>query len=378
MTVGSLGWIMEETNPNNELDLSSADFPLGSIMRGERATMGKSLIDVQNEIRIKADFIDAIENLDPSVFETPGFVSGYVRSYARYLNMDADTVFVRFCDEANFEPPVRLENTSKRTSNKPAGLAGAAFAGHSNLDHERWWERVTPASVASLAVLLGIVGGISFGGYSVLQEVQRVSIAPSTTAPEIVEIGPILNITDEAVALVETSIDENTASSAPTVELFRPQLLDVPVFVPRDGPISLISTSLDAEANGDQLIAGNDTENVPQVTELNLTGVEIFAADAAWISVSSPSQGTLFEQILESNTRYRVPADSIDAVLRAGNSGSVYLIVNGTAFGPVGEATRVAKNVSLLAENIKTAYSSVENPSGYDPAATPVNLAQTN
>jgi len=46
---------------------------LGDIMRGERATMGKSLLDVQRELRIKASYIAAIENADPDAFDTPGY-----------------------------------------------------------------------------------------------------------------------------------------------------------------------------------------------------------------------------------------------------------------------------------------------------------------
>ena len=53
---------------------------LGDIMRGERATLGKSLLDVQRELRIKASYIAAIENADPDAFDTPGFIAGYVRS----------------------------------------------------------------------------------------------------------------------------------------------------------------------------------------------------------------------------------------------------------------------------------------------------------
>ena len=64
--------------------------------------MGKSLLDVQRELRIKASYIAAIENCDPSAFDTPGFIAGYVRSYARYLNMDPDLAFATFCDESGF------------------------------------------------------------------------------------------------------------------------------------------------------------------------------------------------------------------------------------------------------------------------------------
>ena len=80
------------------------DIRLGDVMRGERATLGKSLLDVQRELRIRASYVAAIENCDISAFETPSFVAGYVRSYARYLGMDADWTFRRFCHEAGFQP----------------------------------------------------------------------------------------------------------------------------------------------------------------------------------------------------------------------------------------------------------------------------------
>ena len=78
------------------------DLRLGDLMRGERATLGKSLLDVEREIRIRASYIAAIENADPNAFDTPGFIPGYVRSYARYLGMDPDEAFDTFCKECGF------------------------------------------------------------------------------------------------------------------------------------------------------------------------------------------------------------------------------------------------------------------------------------
>ena len=53
---------------------------LGDMLRGERATIGKSLEDVQADIKIGVKYIAAIEEGDLSVFDTKGFVAGYVRS----------------------------------------------------------------------------------------------------------------------------------------------------------------------------------------------------------------------------------------------------------------------------------------------------------
>ena len=99
---------------------------LGDMMRGERATMGKSLLDVQRELKIKAAYIAAIENADPSAFDTPGFIAGYVRSYARYLGMDPDLAYAAFCDESGFSTSHGM--SSKASTVKKSGSGGEAIA----------------------------------------------------------------------------------------------------------------------------------------------------------------------------------------------------------------------------------------------------------
>ena len=93
---------VEEVEVEGPKGFDAFELRLGDIMRGERATLGKSLLDVQRELRIKASYIAAIENADPDAFDTPGFIAGYVRSYARYLNMDPDKAFDAFCAESGF------------------------------------------------------------------------------------------------------------------------------------------------------------------------------------------------------------------------------------------------------------------------------------
>ena len=76
--------------------------PSVTSLRGERATLGKTLLDIQRDLRIKAAYIAAIEDAKPEVFPNPSFIAGYVRSYARYLSLDPDEVFRRFCQESGF------------------------------------------------------------------------------------------------------------------------------------------------------------------------------------------------------------------------------------------------------------------------------------
>src|SRR5690606_18602240 len=85
--------------------VSESGFRLGDELRGERATMGKTLLDVQRDLRIRAACIAAIEDLDLSVFPNPSFVPGYVRAYARYLELDPEQVLQRFIHESGFARP---------------------------------------------------------------------------------------------------------------------------------------------------------------------------------------------------------------------------------------------------------------------------------
>ena len=232
---------------------------LGDVMRGERATLGKSLLDVQRELKIKATYIAAIENCDVSAFETQGFVAGYVRSYARYLGLDPDWAFKRFCAEANFEvahgmsaaaTPATITAARARTSAAeyadPLANPNALFLPRS----ESWFSRVEPGAVGSVLVLVALISALGYGGWSVLREVQRVQLAPVDEAPTVVAdvdplavVAPVTPVERVAPAAVDPG-EEAVADAATTPELlnrlYRPEALDVPVLVARDGPIAAI------------------------------------------------------------------------------------------------------------------------------------------
>ena len=50
---------------------------LGEELRGERATLGKSLLQVQKDLKIKAAYISAIENCDLDDLKTAFKIVGY-------------------------------------------------------------------------------------------------------------------------------------------------------------------------------------------------------------------------------------------------------------------------------------------------------------
>ena len=347
---------------------------LGDLMRGERATLGKSLLDVQRELKIKATYIAAIENADVAAFETPGFISGYVRSYSRYLGMDPDWAFAKFCREANFEvahgmsaAASSVSMAAKRArkadsdSRDPIASPSVSFTPLG----ESFLSRVEPGAVGSLAVLVVLIGAIGYGGWSVLQEVQRVQLAPVDRAPVVVaEIDPLGNVKADAPLVrsapeVGEQVATGGATPDPLDRLDRPQALDVPVLTARDGPIAAIDPRQNgamASAVEGAVAAAVVGEETVQVVADVTPGVEVLAVRPAWVQVKAADGTVLFEKILDAGERYAVPPLEQAASLRSGNSGSVYFVVNGQTFGPAAPGANVVKNVSLGVEALMASY----------------------
>ena len=128
------------------------DLKLGDTLRGERATLGKSVVEVQNELKIKASYISAIENCDPVAFDTPGFVAGYVRSYARYLSLDPDEVYRKFCEESGFSTVHGMSDKAssiKSNSNGKPSFNGVLLPSENLPDIEELFNKSPTAIVDS-------------------------------------------------------------------------------------------------------------------------------------------------------------------------------------------------------------------------------------
>lgn len=362
---------------------------LGDIMRGERATLAKSLLDVQRELKIKASYIAAIENCDVSAFETPGFVAGYVRSYARYLGMDPETTFRRFCQEANFTVAHGMSAAAsgpvvarrKVEYADPLANPNASFVPRG----EAIWSGIQPGAVGSILVLLLLIGGIGYGGWSVLQEVQKVTLAPVDQAPGVVaDLDPLAGAgktladqQDSGEVALAALPGQDALPPAPDAldRLYRPQALDVPVLVARDGPIAAI----DPHSVGLLPVAETQTAEAAQVQPqpaFGETPVQVVAADApevellavrpAWVRVQAADGTVIFEKILDAGERYALPKLEEPPVMRVGESGALYFAVNGQTYGPAGERGSVTKNLVLSPEALTAKYALADLESDAD------------
>ncbi len=388
-----------ETTEAESRGFDSFDLRLGDLMRGERATMGKSLLDVERELRIKASYVAAIENANPDAFDTPGFIPGYVRSYARYLGMDPDQAFVAFCKESGFSTAHGMSAAASSVRRSDAPLARAAGRGDARLTapsmpyipaSESIFSRIEPGAIGSVAVLIALISAIGYGGWSVLNEVQRVQVSPVENTPDVLaELDPLADAragsrttaSDEAGADVITAGPGLASPEGDTLDrLYRPEALDVPVLIARDGPISTLDpmqggtlvAAVQRSASQPSATQSNATRAIadamtvqpnaidatiasvvsPQVVEGPMTGVQMVAVRPAWVRVRAADGSVIYEGIMNAGDTYDVPLTELPPTLRVGESGAIYFNVAGQHYGPAGPRGAVTSSLALAPEGL--------------------------
>lgn len=345
---------------------------LGDKLRGERATLGKTLDDIQKETRLRIEFLLGIENADITAFPAPSFIAGYVRSYASHLNLDPDECFNQFCKESGFIGlQSEIDGKKRNKVIKPTKLLDEPILNpqiQKKKINNGILNNFSFSGLFSLTALLVLILGLGYGGVTVLNEVQKVNLSPINQPPSVQSISST-SIDENSFFDDVESNNTNIASNSDLEKFYRPTELVLPLMTPRDGPISAIDPAISGVYVEDKnsVISESNQEDIiqvkknPQVIEEDLPSVYVVAQKPAWVRIYEPNGNILFENILDTGQRYEVPQSAQTAMLRAGNSGSVYLMIDNNFYGPLGTATGVAKKVNLRAETILQNYTLVEN-----------------
>ncbi|MEM9783924.1 MAG: RodZ domain-containing protein [Pseudomonadota bacterium] len=406
----------------------SYEVRLGDELRGERACRGWTIKDASRELCMKPAMIEAIENADLSAFPNRSVIPGYVRSYARYLGLDANDVYGRFCAESGFESTLvtfgmsgggagatPARGDTARTASPNGGLSGSVGA---DFTASRFAVRPAPrrigasvslGSLVSAMALVMLVGGVGYGGWTVLQDIQRVGFVPLPEAPAVVADAPEIETPETPAERRPSATDYAdggalfgvATAAASDVALRRDgpisaidpsssailHLEPPPEAPPSDGGLAAVLASLPDAARADllaetgiagtvaaeastgvDLVAANSTadrtEPVSRTPE-----IAVHAMEPAWIRVRAEDQTVLFEGTLKAGEQFTLPPEHLSASLRAGNAGGVFVALDGTRYGPLGRAGEVVKGVSLAPQEITLAFSTATADTGVEAVA---------
>lgn len=356
---------------------------LGDVLRGERATQGLTLDDISEELRIRPDLLEAIEDCNPDGFVSPGYVAGNVRAYAAFLSLNPDDCFKQFCAESGFEGVAKLSSlrdTPDTTVAKSPPSAQCAKqellspVGVSNLTKQGFLQGFSFSGLISIVAVLTIIVAVGVIGFRFMHMVQRIEVAPLNATPA---LSNSISTLDDNSAQPDGG-DVALSQLTPSDTLRRPTALELPKLTPRDGAIATLDISdIGIFAPKSQVVV--DVQALPappEVTKPEIAHIDIFATKPAWIRVFRPDGDILFEKILDAGQRYRLPNNITDAQLKAGNAQSVYLIVGKELFGPLLSTGSVVGAVALQEDSIRSTYELAEQQDFT--LISPVNVLDNN
>src|SRR5579875_910427 len=247
---------------------------LGEEFRSAREARGLSLSEVSEQIHIRSVYLNAIENDDWPSIGAPVYVRGFLRTYARFLGLDAEGAVERFNRTI---PPER---------HAPAAAAVTSVGG---VEDER--AGVSPWAIVSVLVAAILVGFVGFEWWTYAHGTSEnaVATAPQATAAATAPAGPVQ---PGSVAGGSGTAAPDAASSAS----------------PPPSPLASAAASLHHQ-------------------------LAIRLTERSWLRVTVDGK-TQLEGIYPFGTARTVHGSVAD--VRAGNAGGVQVVVDGRPAPPLG------------------------------------------
>jgi len=143
---------------------------LGEEFRSAREARSLSLSDVAERLHIRSVYLGAIEDEDWNAIGAPVYVRGFMRTYARFLGLDAEAAVARF------------------SASLPAGAPVATAARPAPANEKRGGDGAGPSLAAILSIVAAVVV-VAFVGYEFYQyragAPAAVPVADSSAAPAV-------------------------------------------------------------------------------------------------------------------------------------------------------------------------------------------------
>ena len=336
---------------------------IGDEMRGRRATLGKSLLDVARELNIRAVLIDAIERADPETFEIQWVIPGHVRTYAKFLGMDPDETYRLFCRESGFVArPADVSGRPRRPEgrglfkrirkNRARRLSAKPAKSRPQKPREPLFDKQSMQTVTSSLFVLGLIAGIGYVGWTVYDEIDSIVQADAGEYPAPIEANDMYASVTSAAPDDRFTFRRDADLGSVTVKRTMGEI--------RPGEFGVYSEDSALTA----LVAPEPAAPVKEpvvetVAAVDRNQVILVPTRAAWMRLTKQDGTVIREETLAAGTELQVPESDEPLRLRAGNSGSVYFIVGGEVYGPAGTGTSVAKNVNLAAAAIRDRFDRV-------------------
>lgn len=331
---------------------------IGDTLRNQRESLGLTLNDVEHYTHVRLHYLQSIEN--GNFKELPSFVQsrGMIEIYARFLDLDADKLLLRFADglQSQHADRVAKKETSvaKKKAKKPRKPKKAAS----------WKRFLTPDLLIGSSVILVLV---IFAIWSTSQVISKRNQDAASTIPAIAEVS-----TQSPASQTEEDSAE-ISMTTPSLAVLTPMTATPESFSPGQTELPIVPTTSSLE--------GSATQTLPVLDNATLQ-VYVVARQRAFLKVIV-DQIVEFEGRVVTGNAYPFSGDE-KIELVTGNAAALQIIFNQNDLGTIGT---FGQAVSLIFTNqgvvtptamfTSTAINTVPATVTLEPTATPITPTVT-
>jgi cytoskeleton protein RodZ len=263
-------------------------------LRDARTARGETLLQIAEWLRIRPDYLAALENGQHENLPALTYAMGFLRTYADYLGLDKAALSVSF----------RQEMADKLTPQ----LAMP--------------QPLPEGKIPPLPIILGtlLLAGLIYG-------VWAMSSTPAPHTPPQPPQPPALNTTSKPPSSNSAAALPKPQNPAPPAAATTPP----PALLPADGE-SQTTTPLRLERQFGEL---------DKPTRRSLRAVR-----EVWLTITDDKDVAVFSQMLQPGDRYHIP-DRAGLKLTTGNADNLELLYDGKALPPLGKAGQVVRDIAL-------------------------------
>jgi cytoskeleton protein RodZ len=327
-----------------EYDTPSGATQVGAGLREVRERLGWKLPDVAAQLNIRLPYLEAIERGDLAALPGPAYQTGFVRSYAQMLGLDAEEILRRFRAEGS------IGTVPKPQLSFPAAVPDRA---------------VPTGAIVMICIVVGLAGyglwyrhteidrRLAASVPSVPAELAPLALPPKpVTPPAAKPAPPAATPKPPAVATPPTA-----ATSAPGTVVPSPAQPATPAPAsaaspaptaspaPAASPTPPPAPAAAAPAAPAPVATAPAVPATPPASVPN-AGMTIVATADSWIEVRDATGNILFSKLLHAGQSWPVP-DEAGLTMTTGNAGGTEISTNGKAGPPLGATGVVLHGYAL-------------------------------
>ena len=357
--------LKSQTSKSNEIAANTSEILFGEALQEARTKSNQSLSQISSLLRIRHDYLKAIENGTPDNIPGTAYAIGFIKSYSNYLGIDPEGYINSLKTKA--QNPA-LKNSNVFPSPAPEGKIPSVMVIFTTIlitgGIVLIWDNLQKTSthlsnqhdVIKLQTNSKTVVGEQANqnndskSFSQKKAPEKKSlqhgkkIVVSKTTPD----NSLKTRQYKSAKLIEKKGIEPTDLQSGTTKRTKKKSLET---------ASVNSSSLRETTDQFQAKAKKTVVDVkrlrvskaPSVAEVSAFTIQ--ATADSWIQIKALNSNILLSRILKTDETYNVPNRN-DLLLSTGNIGALVIRINGKEIPKYAGSMRVAKDIALTKENL--------------------------